>query len=88
GMAGVGALLEIDHLENGRWPESLDVVETRGLEYLPIDSLSEERLKYIVYPGEDSVAVYSVGINMVDDGGMMDRERGDLVLVLHSPGHS
>ena len=84
-LAGAGALIETHFLQNHQWPDKLEVVQTDGLENLLIDPMSGRPLKYIVYPGADSVVVYSVCLNMVDDGGAVNREKGDLVLVLHSP---
>lgn len=84
-LAGAGALVEIYFLKNRRWPDKLELVKRDDLLNLLIDPMSGERLKYIVYPGADSVAIYSVGINMVDDGGVEGEERKDRVLVLHRP---
>ena len=84
-LAGAGALLETYFLQKHQWPDKLELVQTDGLESLLIDPMSGRPLKYIVYPGADSVVVYSIGLNMVDDGGVVSREKGDLVLVLHTP---
>jgi hypothetical protein len=87
-LAGVGALVESYLLNNRRWPDSLEVVKTDGLEGLLIDPMNGQPLKYSIYPGGDSVAVYSVGTNLRDDGGISKtdgEENSDIVLILRKP---
>ena len=87
-LAGVGALVEMHVLKHGHWPQSLEEAATEGLEELFTDPMTGEPLKYHIYPEGDSVAVYSVGTNMRDDGGIMDEDKEDLVLILHQPKRS
>lgn len=87
-LAGAGALVEIHVLKHGHWPQSLEEAATEGLEDLLVDPMTGMPLKYDIYPGGDSVAVYSVGTNLHDDGGIMDEDKGDLVLILHQPERS
>ncbi len=90
-LAGTGALLELHFLRNGRWPEDLTCVRQEGSEDLLVDPMTGGLLRYMVYPGADSVAVHSAGANMVDDGGVRTSEcekNMDIVLVLRRPQRS
>jgi hypothetical protein len=87
-LAGAAALLELCFLAHGDWPDSLGSVKADDLEDLLIDPFTDRPLKYTVYTGRDSVCIYSVGPNMVDDDGVRDETQDDLLLVLHRPAHS
>lgn len=87
-LAGAAALVELHFLKHGHWPQSLEEAAAEGLEDLFMDPMSGEPLKYHIYPEGDSATIYSVGTNMHDDGGIMDEDEGDLVLILHQPKRS
>jgi hypothetical protein len=84
-VAGTMALAELYFLENGRWPDDLESLRRTGLEDLFVDPMTAGQLKYKVYPEGDSIAIYSVGTNLLDDGGLPDSKKGDLVFVLSRP---
>lgn len=66
--------LEIYRVQNRSYPKSLD--QLKGiLDEVPIDPFSGEALKY--KPTEDGYVVYSVGENLVDDGGEGELTRTD-----------
>ncbi len=55
--------------ENGHYPESLEVLVEQGyLDEIPTDPFSDEPIKYRKTYG--NFVLYSVGMNMVDDGGV------------------
>jgi hypothetical protein len=56
------------HAENGRWPRELKELSPGLLEDIPLDRFSGKPLIY--RPREDGYLLYSIGINMWDDGGL------------------
>ena len=82
-VVGTSALVARHLLATGKWPETLDGMNTAGLDSLLVDPMNMEPLKYLSYPGGDSVAIYSVGGDLEDDGGLAEIEKGDLVVTLH-----
>ena len=66
-MSALSALFRF-HQDNGTYPESLDVLVTKGyLEQLPLDAYSDGPL---VYRKQDrDFILYSLGVDFEDDGG-------------------
>ena len=54
----------------GRWPEKLSELTPELLRELPLDPYDGEPLRYHVQ--DDSIVIYSVGPDLVDDGGRID----------------
>jgi hypothetical protein len=74
-------------LVESRLPKSLQDLEGRELNTIPLDPYSGKDFIYL--PGKDRYILYSIGPNGVDDGGLVnnqDREQGDLVLEPYTPG--
>ena len=69
--------------KEGRWPRKLPELVPDFLDAPPIDSFSGQPLVYKVTQPEGSFTLYSVGPNLVDDGGTegegFPRPDGDLV---------
>lgn len=84
-LVGAGALVQIYYHENGSWPAQLALARAPGLEDLLVDPITGQEFRYVIHPGEDSVSVYSLGTDLIDDGGVTHAETADLVLVLHCP---
>lgn len=62
-------------LHHGAWPVALqDLVDGGWIEAVPIDPFDGQPLRYKRVPGE-GVVIYSVGLDGVDNGGVLDRER-------------
>ncbi|MHC4713268.1 MAG: hypothetical protein ACYTAN_08375 [Planctomycetota bacterium] len=67
-LAGAAALAALRFQgEHGKWPENLEALVPEFITKVPVDPFSGEGLVYRVF--EDGIAVYSVGVNGVDDGG-------------------
>jgi hypothetical protein len=74
-MRSALAVLAIERyrLEHGAWPDSLaDVVKAGLLDAVPLDPIDGQPLRYKRLA--DGVVVYSVGMDGVDNGGMINRE--------------
>jgi hypothetical protein len=57
-----------------RWPASLDeLVKKRLLDTIPNDPMDNQPIRY--RRTQDGVVIYSIGIDLADDGGNIDRER-------------
>ena len=66
--------------ERGEYPESLEKLQERLDWQVPEDPFSGK--DYIYAREEDGFTLYSIGLNMMDDGGLPDRDehgkwRGD-----------
>lgn len=61
------AALACYHAENGRWPAELSELSPSLLKTIPTDRFSGKPLIY--RPSENGYLLYSVGMNMRDDGG-------------------
>jgi len=58
--------------EKGRWPESLQDLVPAYLDAVPIDLFDGEPFRY----SEEKSVVYSVGQNLMDDGGSRETMAG------------
>jgi hypothetical protein len=77
--AEVGVAAERYRLEHGRWPESIDSLVKGGLlSAVPLDPFDGQRLRF--KRTNDGVIVYSVGIDLVDNDGNLNRDNP------HQPG--
>ncbi len=71
------------HAKNGRYPKSLEALTPNWIDSVPKDMLAADESRPIQYRLEEGrVAVYSVGENEKDNGGMKaeDEDEGDLVI--------
>ncbi len=73
----MGILLEQYKAQNGSYPAKLDAIAPDIGGSLPVDPFSGEAYHYV--PAEDEFLLYSVGRNLVDDGGKHDWRKGDIV---------
>jgi hypothetical protein len=73
----LGLLLEQYKAENGSYPAKLDGIATDLGGSVPVDPFTGEAYHY--QPSEDDFLLYSVGRNLVDDGGKHDYREGDIV---------
>lgn len=67
-LAIVACALERHRLANGRYPDSLDPLVPKFIARVPVDIITGELLKYR-QEADDTFVLYSVGWNLVDDGG-------------------
>jgi hypothetical protein len=58
--------------QHGRWPDTLDALVPEFLPEVPLDPHDGKRLRYRRL--EEGVVIYSVGPNLTDDGGILDRQ--------------
>jgi hypothetical protein len=68
-VAEVATASERYRLANGAWPENLDALIPTFLDELPMDPFDNQPLRYAVDGA--SMAVYSIGMNRTDDGGLV-----------------
>ena len=54
----------------GRWPEKLADVAPKFLTVLPLDPYDAQPLRYRIH--DDSIVIYSIGPDLVDDDGRID----------------
>ena len=78
-------------LTRGRWPAELAELAPAFIASVPIDPFDGKPLRYSV--GDDGVKIYSVGPDMVDDGGHLNsfqnyRAGADLGIHLRKATHS
>jgi len=73
----VGLAIEQYQADHGSYPDSLDAIAPQMGWSMPVDPFTGEPYHY--YPSADSFQLYSVGSNLVDDGGTPHPGRGDLV---------
>lgn len=66
--------------EHGEYPASLDELVAEWMDAVPVDIFDEAGgpLRYAVE--DERVVVYSVGSNGEDNGGLDDRDEGDIVI--------
>ncbi len=80
GLGKTGICLRLYRMKNGAYPEKLSALVPEFLDKLPADPFSGK--DYIYRREGKGFIVYSVGVNMVDDGGVEDpkhRKAGDIV---------
>ena len=65
----VALALELYQRQHNRYPDSLEDLSPRLLPSIPLDRITGSALRYRV--NGDQAVVYSVGQNLVDDGGVM-----------------
>jgi hypothetical protein len=73
-LALVACALERFRMEQGHFPDKLDVLVPAYLEKLPHDIMNGEPLKYRL-AGDGRFVLYSVGWNEIDDGGTFPNPR-------------
>jgi hypothetical protein len=73
----MGILLEQYHARTGSYPTSLDAIAPDFGSELPVDPFSGEGYRYL--PSGDSFLLYSVGPNLIDDGGKSGFIASDIV---------
>jgi len=71
------------HAEHGRWPGELKELCPSLLKAIPADRFSVKPLIY--KPGEKGYLLYSVGMNLIDDGGIHDGRRKDDIVAEVKP---
>lgn len=76
-LARVAIAIERHYLETGDYPESLDALAPAFDGALPSDPFSGGN--FIYHPGESAYLLYSVGIDLDDDGGSENPRNGDIV---------
>jgi len=60
--------------KDGQWPEKLDdLVKAKLLDKVPLDPLDNQPLRYRRH--KDFIVIYSIGFDLKDDGGNIDRDR-------------
>ncbi len=63
------------HKDNA-WPMSLDdLVKAKLLDALPLDPIDGQPLRY--FRNQDSIVIYSIGTDGIDNGGHIDRDQAD-----------
>ena len=79
GLMQIGLLVEQYRAQRGSYPDSLDAIAPSLGGSLPLDPFTGEQ--YLYYPSGDICLLYSVGRNLVDDGGTLTHHSGtgDLV---------
>ncbi len=88
--AVVGAAAERFRLANQRWPINLEELTPKYLKSIPPDPYTGEPLR-MARKGP-MIVLYSVGVNLRDDGGTLDPRFGgsrgaDVGFILHDPNH-
>jgi hypothetical protein len=73
----MGLLLEQYQEENGLYPATLDAITPQLGGSVPVDPFTGE--SYVYVPSGNSVQLYSVGMNLVDDGGIHHPITADVV---------
>jgi hypothetical protein len=73
----MGLLIEQYNAQNGSYPATLDAIVPDLGGSVPVDPFSGEEYHY--QPSDDGSLLYSVGQNLVDDGGKHDYREGDIV---------
>lgn len=76
-MLQLGITLEQYYTEHGEYPETLDAIAPDLGGTIPVDPYTGEPYHY--EPQSDTCLLYSVGRNLVDDGGHHDYREGDIV---------
>ncbi len=83
----VAVAMERFRLANNRWPDTLQELTPRYLQAIPLDPFDGQPLR-LVAKGTYRI-VYSIGPNLVDDGGTFKPKPGadgmDLGFILHDP---
>jgi hypothetical protein len=69
----VALALERHRLEHGAYPDKLEGLVPTYLKSIPLDPYDGQPLRYRRLA--DGVVVYSVGLDGIDDGGAIDRDR-------------
>jgi hypothetical protein len=77
-LARVAIALERYHLAHGEYPETLDTIAPQFVAQLPHDIINGQPLHYR-REANGQFVLYSVGWNETDEGGSIDREKGDWV---------
>ena len=85
----VALLLQFHH-RHQKWPKSLEELLPTYLEALPIDPFTAAPLRFAVV--EEGIVIYSIGEDLVDDGGLVARQKKrphlrDVGVRLHKPEH-
>jgi hypothetical protein len=70
-----GLAVERYRHKHGKWPDSLDTLGPQFLADVPRDPFDGQPLRYRRL--EDGVAIYSVGVDALDNGGNLDRAHPD-----------
>jgi len=73
----LGILIEQHHARTSSYPESLDVIARDLGTSLPVDPFTGE--PYLYQSSDDGFLLYSIGQNLIDDGGRHDSRSGDIV---------
>ncbi len=73
----MGILVEQHHARTGSYPESLDAIAPEFGGSLPVDPFTGN--PYLYQPSDDGFLLYSIGQNLIDDGGTHEFRSGDIV---------
>jgi hypothetical protein len=73
----IGLLLERHQAQHGSLPESLDAIAPGLGGSVPVDPFTGDSCRYVVQDG--TFRLYSVGSNVIDDGGHFSYRDGDIV---------
>ncbi len=76
-LVQMGLAVEAFHAEHGTYPQSFDEVADSVPGGVPVDPHTGQ--PYFYRPSEDSFLLYSVGMNLTDDGGYHHLRDGDIV---------
>ncbi len=90
-MAAITLAMRLYELENGQLPDELDDLVPKYLPSIPLDPFSPQSLPIRYTVNNGSARLYSLGLNLIDDGGesgihfggRVDRNKGDLVFYLN-----
>jgi hypothetical protein len=73
----IGILVEQHHARTGSYPETLDAIVPELGGSLPVDPFTGKPYQY--QPSDDGFLLYSIGQNLIDDGGTHEFRSGDIV---------
>ena len=76
-LARVGIALELHYTQHARYPDGLDAIAATLGGAVPVDTLTGQPFHYT--PQGDTFLLYSVGIDLDDDGGVHNWGTGDIV---------
>ena len=65
----IAVALAVYRHDHGRYPSSLDDLLGEYLDAIPLDPFDDQPIRYIPQSDEDDFVLYSIGVNLIDDGG-------------------
>jgi len=76
-LTRIGVVVELHGRRDGVYPKSLDAIREEFGGKLPVDPFTGQSFRYA--PSGGTFTLYSVGQNLVDNGGMQSYSEGDIV---------